>query len=267
MIHQKVQELIGLFTPQDFAIEAPFFGKNVQSMLKLGRAQGVAIATAMQAGIPVTEYSPKKVKQSITGNGNSEKQQVWKMLQHILQLEEQAIDRYDASDALAVAVCHHFQHQTAGRIPAAMSKKASVSGRRNKPGSWEEFIRQNPGKVTCNMINYTLFRAFVLSGALILVSLSTYPQMKSPTRYKDEVFPDFSVGKNLSYSPHGKKSAHRFDWYEPIGDTGASRTSTHYLDAWRRLPARIEEYGKCAIMVQLLFQTGICLCRHRLSAW
>ena len=89
MIHQKVHELIGLFTPQDFAIEAPFFGKNVQSMLKLGRAQGVAIATAMQAGLPVTEYSPKKVKQSITGNGNSEKQQVWKMLQHILRLEEQ----------------------------------------------------------------------------------------------------------------------------------------------------------------------------------
>jgi crossover junction endodeoxyribonuclease RuvC len=148
MIHQKVFELIGLYTPQDFAIEAPFFGKNVQSMLKLGRAQGVAIATAMQAGIPVTEYSPKKVKQSITGNGNSEKQQVWKMLQHILRLEEQAIDRYDVSDALAVAVCHCFQHQTVGRIPAAATKKASVSGRRNKPGSWEEFIRQNPGKVT-----------------------------------------------------------------------------------------------------------------------
>ena len=70
LIHQKVQELIGRFAPQDFAIEAPFFGKNVQSMLKLGRAQGVAIAVAMHAGIPVAEYSPKKVKQSITGNGN-----------------------------------------------------------------------------------------------------------------------------------------------------------------------------------------------------
>jgi crossover junction endodeoxyribonuclease RuvC len=147
MIHQKIRELIGRHAPQDFAIEAPFFGKNVQSMLKLGRAQGVAIATAMHAGIPVTEYSPKKVKQSITGNGNSEKQQVWKMLQHILQLEEEEIDRYDASDALAVAVCHHFQNQSEGRIPAAMSKKAGVSGRRNKPGNWEEFIRQNPGKV------------------------------------------------------------------------------------------------------------------------
>jgi crossover junction endodeoxyribonuclease RuvC len=147
MIHQKVRELIGLYTPQDFAIEAPFFGKSVQSMLKLGRAQGVAIATAMHAGIPVTEYSPKKVKQSITGNGNSEKQQVWKMLQRILQLKEEEFKRYDASDALAVAVCHCFQHQTAGRIPAGGSKKAAVSGRRNKPGNWEEFIRLNPGKV------------------------------------------------------------------------------------------------------------------------
>jgi crossover junction endodeoxyribonuclease RuvC len=146
LIHQKVQELIGRFTPQDFAIEAPFFGKNVQSMLKLGRAQGVAIATAMHAGIPVTEYSPKKVKQSITGNGNSEKQQVWKMLQRILELEEE-IEKYDASDALAVAVCHHFQHQTAQRIPAGTNKKAAATGRRNKPGSWEDFIRQNPGKV------------------------------------------------------------------------------------------------------------------------
>ncbi len=147
IIHQKVFELIGRHAPQDFAIEAPFFGKNVQSMLKLGRAQGVAIATAMHAGIPVTEYSPKKVKQSITGNGNSEKQQVWKMLQRILQLEDEGIEQYDASDALAVAVCHHFQNQTAGKIPGGLGKKTGVSGRRNKSGSWEEFIRQNPGKV------------------------------------------------------------------------------------------------------------------------
>jgi crossover junction endodeoxyribonuclease RuvC len=146
LIHQKVQELIGRFGPQDFAIEAPFFGKNVQSMLKLGRAQGVAIATAMHAGIPVTEYSPKKVKLSITGNGNSEKQQVWKMLQRILELEEE-IDRYDASDALAVAVCHHFQNQIAKKMPSDLSKKGGPGGRRNKPGSWEEFIRLNPGKV------------------------------------------------------------------------------------------------------------------------
>jgi len=146
LIHQKVLELIWRFSPHDFAIEAPFYGKNVQSMLKLGRAQGVAIATAMHAGIPVTEYSPKKVKQSITGNGNSEKQQVWKMLQRMLGLETQ-LEAYDASDALAVAVCHHYHYQTAARVATGLSKKSSGSGRRNKPGTWEEFIRQNPGKL------------------------------------------------------------------------------------------------------------------------
>ena len=149
LIHQKVHELIGRFAPHDFAIEAPFFGKNVQSMLKLGRAQGVAIAVAMHAGIPVAEYSPKKVKQSITGNGNSEKEQVWKMLQHILQLEQET-PAYDASDALAVAVCHHFQAQAAEKISGELNKKsggAGTGGRRKKPGSWEDFIRKNPGKV------------------------------------------------------------------------------------------------------------------------
>ncbi len=146
LIHQKVQELIERFDAGDFAIEAPFFGKNVQSMLKLGRAQGVAIAAAMQAGLPVTEYSPKKVKQSITGNGNSEKEQVWKMLQHILQLEQDT-PAYDASDALAVAVCHHFQYQTAEKINSDVTAAATKKQRRNKPGSWEDFVRQNPGKV------------------------------------------------------------------------------------------------------------------------
>jgi crossover junction endodeoxyribonuclease RuvC len=88
LIHSKVCELIRLYQPSTFAIEAPFFGKNVQSMLKLGRAQGVAIAAAMQANMLVTEYSPKKVKQSITGNGNADKDQVWRMLQTILSIEK-----------------------------------------------------------------------------------------------------------------------------------------------------------------------------------
>ena len=134
IIHKKVEQLIGQFKPNDFAIEAPFFGKNVQSMLKLGRAQGVAIASAMQAGIPVTEYSPKKVKQSITGNGNSDKEQVWKMLQRILQLKNE-IKQYDASDALAVAVCHHFQSNS---LLKSSGKK--IAG-------WAEFISKNPGRV------------------------------------------------------------------------------------------------------------------------
>ena len=100
-IHDKVASLIRQYKPSQFAIEAPFFGKNVQSMLKLGRAQGVAIAAAMQAGLPVCEYSPKKVKQSITGNGNAGKEQVLKMLEKLLHFE--GADHYlDASDALAV---------------------------------------------------------------------------------------------------------------------------------------------------------------------
>ncbi len=134
LIHKKVQELITQFQPHDFAIEAPFFGKNVQSMLKLGRAQGVAIAAAMQAGMPVTEYSPKKVKQSITGNGNADKEQVWKMLQTILELNME-IKQYDASDALAVALCHHFQHHTALVSPG------------NKLKGWADFLKKNPGKI------------------------------------------------------------------------------------------------------------------------
>jgi len=143
LIHAKVQDLIGRFRPEDFAIEAPFFGKNVQSMLKLGRAQGVAIAAAMQAGMPVTEYSPKKVKQSITGNGNAEKERVWKMLQRILELEE-GIPAYDASDALAVAVCHYYQCKTGELLADAHDARP---GKKKKAGTWEDFIRQNPGKV------------------------------------------------------------------------------------------------------------------------
>jgi len=145
LIQQKVQALIVQYSPHDFAIEAPFFGKNVQSMLKLGRAQGVAIATAMHAGLSVTEYSPKKVKQSITGNGNSEKEQVWKMLQRILHLEEE-IPAYDASDALAVAICHHFQDQTEKRLGSSSpDTKKKVS--KKKAGSWEDFIKKNPEKM------------------------------------------------------------------------------------------------------------------------
>ena len=134
LIHSCINELILLHKPDCCAIEAPFFGKNVQSMLKLGRAQGVAIATAMQAGLTVAEYSPKKVKQSITGNGNADKQQVWKMLCNITPIKEEP--RYmDASDALAVAICHHFQ----------TSSILSTGGKKMK--DWGEFIKNNPGRI------------------------------------------------------------------------------------------------------------------------
>ncbi|HEX9512914.1 MAG TPA: crossover junction endodeoxyribonuclease RuvC [Puia sp.] len=146
LIHKKVRELIAEYHPHDFAIEAPFFGKNVQSMLKLGRAQGVAIATAMNAGLPVTEYSPRKIKQSVTGNGNSGKEQVWKMLQTILHLGE-GIKEYDASDALAVAVCHHFQHRSPAKTHATDKPLAAGAPSRKKSKDWGSFIKENPGKV------------------------------------------------------------------------------------------------------------------------
>ncbi len=134
MIHNRVTELIRLFKPNTFAIEAPFFGKNVQSMLKLGRAQGVAIAAAMQADIPVTEYSPKKVKQSITGNGSAGKEQVWKMLQRLTIIQDTP-ECFDASDALAVAICHHFQHNR-----ALTRSSPKVKG-------WNDFITRNPARI------------------------------------------------------------------------------------------------------------------------
>ena len=134
LIFNTVSGLITKYQPTDFAIEAPFFGKNVQSMLKLGRAQGVAIAAAMRHGLEVTEYSPKKVKQSITGNGNADKVQVMKMLQTLLSFKENP-KHYDATDALAVAMCHHFQ-------------SSSVIGKStNGSKGWDDFIKKNPGRV------------------------------------------------------------------------------------------------------------------------
>ncbi len=138
LIHQRVTALVNLHHPKELAIEAPFFGKNVQSMLKLGRAQGVAIAAAMNFGIPVTEYSPKKIKQSITGNGNANKEQIWKMLLNLVALENKP-SYFDATDALAVAICHHFSSRSP--LKKSTSKKKIVST------SWEKFAVENPGRV------------------------------------------------------------------------------------------------------------------------
>lgn len=143
IIHHKVVQLIREHKPHEFAIEAPFFGKNVQSMLKLGRAQGVAIAAAMSASLPVTEYSPKKIKQSITGNGNADKERVWKMLQHILSLDEKP-QYFDATDALAVAVCHHFQF----KIPVAtITPPGKKSPKKNGKNAWKNFLKENPHRL------------------------------------------------------------------------------------------------------------------------
>lgn len=133
IIYNKVEQLYKQFHPTVFAIEAPFFGKNVQSMLKLGRAQGVAMASALQFGIDVHEYSPKKIKQSITGNGNATKQQVFAMLQQLLHFVEKP-QFLDASDALAVALCHYYQSQ----LPL---------GNIVKGNDWSAFIKKNPDRL------------------------------------------------------------------------------------------------------------------------
>jgi crossover junction endodeoxyribonuclease RuvC len=143
VIHEVIQELIKKYKPSDMAIEAPFFGKNVQSMLKLGRAQGIAIAVGIANKLEVTEYSPKKVKQSITGNGNANKEQVWKMLNNIMPLTH-SLKYYDASDALAVAVCHHFNGHGIKSASAPATKKTKTK----KASAWEDFIKKNPHRVS-----------------------------------------------------------------------------------------------------------------------
>ena len=140
-INQVIHKLINQYKPTEMAIEAPFFVKNVQSMLKLGRAQGIAIGVAMTHQLNVSEYSPKKVKQSITGNGNANKEQIWKMLNNIIVIK-QAIKYYDASDALAVAICHHFSLQ--GIKLTSVPKKSS---KKSKSSSWDSFIKENPNRI------------------------------------------------------------------------------------------------------------------------
>ncbi len=132
-IFEKTLALIDEYHPDEVALEAPFFGKNVQSMLKLGRAQGVAMAASLYRNIPITEYSPKKVKMAITGNGNASKEQVAGMLKNLLHLKEFPTQYLDASDGLAVAVCHYFNTGKA-------EKQNAYSG-------WDAFIKQNPDRV------------------------------------------------------------------------------------------------------------------------
>lgn len=132
-IFDKTLALIDEFHPDEVALEAPFFGKNVQSMLKLGRAQGVAMAASLYRNIPITEYSPKKVKMAITGNGNASKEQVAGMLQNLLKLKEFPTKYLDASDGLAVAVCHSFNL-------GSLEKEKNYTG-------WESFLKQNPDRI------------------------------------------------------------------------------------------------------------------------
>lgn len=136
-IFERITEIIDNYHPDELAIEAPFFGKNVQSMLKLGRAQGVAIAAAIQRDIPITEYMPTKIKSAITGNGAASKEQVAGMLQHILNIADETMKiKFDATDALGAAYCHFLQITTPGHDAA----KSGAS-------SWKQFIAQNADRV------------------------------------------------------------------------------------------------------------------------
>jgi crossover junction endodeoxyribonuclease RuvC len=142
LIFKKMESLINIHRPSAVAIEAPFFGKNVQSMLKLGRAQGVAIAAAMAGGLHAAEYAPRKVKQSITGRGNATKEQVWKMLGHTLSFTED-VKFMDATDALAVALCHHYQRGHVALKSSPQMPKAATG----KTSSWAAFIASNPDRI------------------------------------------------------------------------------------------------------------------------
>ena len=134
-IYARIIGLIDEFLPDEVAIEAPFFGKNVQSMLKLGRAQGVAMAAAISRDIPIVEYAPLKIKMAITGNGRASKEQVAYMLQKILRIpDENMLSQLDATDGLAAALCHYYQ--------------SNVSSGGTKYRDWKDFVSKNPKKVT-----------------------------------------------------------------------------------------------------------------------
>ena len=135
-IFEKTVQLIDNHHPDCLAIEAPFYGKNIQVMLKLGRAQGVAMAAALSRNVTITEYAPRKIKQAITGNGNATKEQVAAMLQNLLKFKETP-EFLDATDGLAVAVCHSFQKISVGKAAG----KKSYSG-------WETFVKDNKTRVS-----------------------------------------------------------------------------------------------------------------------
>lgn len=133
-IYERVTGIIEQYLPDELAIEAPFYGKNVQSMLKLGRAQGVAMAAALARDIPIAEYAPLKVKQVVTGNGGASKEQVANMLCYILKMERKNLPSLlDATDAMAVALTHYYESQ----------KPAAASGAKN----WEQFLKQHPERL------------------------------------------------------------------------------------------------------------------------
>ena len=141
-IFERMLEIVEEYKPDEMAIEAPFYGKNVQSMLKLGRAQGVAMAAALYRDIPIFEYAPRTIKQTITGNGNASKEQVSKMLQAMLKFEEMP-KYFDATDALAAAVCHYLDRGKDVNYTKKKQHKSAAS-------SWAKFVAENPDRLSKN---------------------------------------------------------------------------------------------------------------------
>lgn len=149
-IFERVGALVDEYGPDEVALESPFFGENVQSMLKLGRAQGVAMAAALTRGIPVFEYAPRRIKQSITGNGAASKEQVATMLQKMLNVEY-SLKKLDATDGLAVALCHHFECSSVINSLSDGTRKNALGGglkssSRGGSRSWEDFLSKNPDR-------------------------------------------------------------------------------------------------------------------------
>jgi crossover junction endodeoxyribonuclease RuvC len=145
-IFDTVEKLIKDYKPDEFSIEEPFFGKNVQSMLKLGRAQGAAISAALHHHLPVHGYSPRTIKKSITGKGAASKEQVASMLKTILKFEESP-KFLDATDALGVAVCHYFQTKGFQQINSTASTKIKKVSAKKSKASWSAFVTKNPGRI------------------------------------------------------------------------------------------------------------------------
>lgn len=143
-IYERLTELINQYAPDEMALEAPFYSKNPQVALKLGRAQGMAMATALAKEIPVSEYAPRKVKQAVTGNGASSKEQVAEMVKLLLGIHKDENIIIDATDALGVAICHHFESVKIVPTPQASPVSRTQS---TKKTSWESFIKENPNRI------------------------------------------------------------------------------------------------------------------------
>ncbi len=151
-IFERVGALIDEYRPREVALESPFFGENVQSMLKLGRAQGVAMAAALSRGLPVHEYAPSRIKQCITGQGAAAKEQVAALVCRMLSIDY-APRRLDATDGMAVALTHYFMSGSPLNAAAGESRAAGLGGGRKAlsekgSSSWEQFVRENPGRTS-----------------------------------------------------------------------------------------------------------------------